>query len=84
MEKFINFMDELEVNIMFSFPKKLNFVLYELLQASSDTSILDSDISFVLVFVAAGATEVMATTGSMEFITRYVLIIAVFATVMVK
>ncbi|KAK8514767.1 hypothetical protein V6N12_057663 [Hibiscus sabdariffa] len=53
-------------------------------RASSDISILDSDIPFALVFVAAGATEVMATTGIMEFIKRHVLIIAVFATVMVK
>ncbi|GMI79712.1 hypothetical protein HRI_001640500 [Hibiscus trionum] len=85
----IKFIDELGVNIMIyvlfeSFPEKLSSVSYKLLQASSDPSILDSDIPFALVFVAAGATEVMATTGFMDFITWQVLIVTIVAMVAVN
>ncbi|KAK8514780.1 hypothetical protein V6N12_057676 [Hibiscus sabdariffa] len=64
--------------VFFFIPGRLASVDKDIFLASSDTSILDSDIPLVLVFVAAGATEVKATTGIMEFITRYVLSIAVF------
>ncbi|XP_052478820.1 ABC transporter C family member 8-like isoform X2 [Gossypium raimondii] len=55
-----------------------------LTRASSDMSILDFDIPFAFVFVAAGVTEVLATIGIMAFITWQVLIVAILAMVGVK
>ncbi|KAH1048142.1 hypothetical protein J1N35_038926, partial [Gossypium stocksii] len=52
--------------------------------ASSDMSILDFDIPFSIVFVAAGATDFIATIGAMAFITWQVLIVAVLAMVAVN
>ncbi|KAE8687917.1 ABC transporter C family member 8 [Hibiscus syriacus] len=54
-----------------------------LTRASSDMSILDFDIPFGIIFMAAGATEVMATIGIMASITWQVLIVAVLAMVAV-
>ncbi|KAK8989741.1 hypothetical protein V6N11_064158 [Hibiscus sabdariffa] len=54
-----------------------------LTRASSDLSILDFDIPFGMIFLAAGATEVAATIGIMAFITWQVLIVAVLAMVAV-
>ncbi|KAK8618769.1 hypothetical protein V6N13_132750 [Hibiscus sabdariffa] len=54
-----------------------------LTRASSDLSILDFDIPFGMIFLAAGATEVVATIGIMAFITWQVLIVAVLAMVAV-
>ncbi|KAK8274313.1 hypothetical protein V6Z12_D10G066300 [Gossypium hirsutum] len=55
-----------------------------LTRVSSDMSILDFDIPFAFVFVAAGVTEVLATIGIMAFITWQVLIVAILAMVGVK
>ncbi|MBA0812242.1 hypothetical protein Gohar_026226, partial [Gossypium harknessii] len=55
-----------------------------LTRASSDMSILDFDIPFSIVFVAAGATDFIATIGAMAFITWQVLIVAVLAMVAVN
>lgn len=67
-----------------SFPEILKYVLFKLSQASSDLSILDFDIPFAFVFVAAGVTEVLATIGIMAFITWQVLIVGILAMVAVK
>ncbi|XWS18872.1 hypothetical protein CRYUN_Cryun32bG0082200 [Craigia yunnanensis] len=55
-----------------------------LTRASSDMSILDFDIPFAAIFVAAGVTEVIATIGIMAFITWQVLIVAILAMVAVN
>ncbi|XVF25110.1 hypothetical protein REPUB_Repub13aG0185700 [Reevesia pubescens] len=55
-----------------------------LTRASSDMSILDFDIPFAIIFVAAGVTEVIATIGIMAFVTWQVLIIAFLAMVAVN
>ncbi|XP_017979301.1 PREDICTED: ABC transporter C family member 8 isoform X1 [Theobroma cacao] len=55
-----------------------------LTRASSDMSILDFDIPFAIIFVAAGVTEVIATIGIMAFITWQVLIVAILAMVAVN
>ncbi|XVE51964.1 hypothetical protein DITRI_Ditri02bG0081900 [Diplodiscus trichospermus] len=55
-----------------------------LTRASSDMSILDFDIPFATLFLAAGATEVIATVGIMAFITWPVLIVAILAMVAVN
>ena len=67
-----------------SFAKILTFILYKLLQASSDMSILDFDIPFASIFVAVGVTEVIATIGIMAFITWQVLIVAILVMVAVN
>ncbi|KAK8992696.1 hypothetical protein V6N11_048768 [Hibiscus sabdariffa] len=54
-----------------------------LTRASSDMSILDFDIPFGIIYLAASATEVMTTIGIMAFITWQVLIVAILAMVAV-
>ncbi|KAK8989742.1 hypothetical protein V6N11_064159 [Hibiscus sabdariffa] len=54
-----------------------------LTRAASDMSILDFDIPFGIIYLAASATEVMTTIGIMAFITWQVLIVAVLAMVAV-
>ncbi|OMO66296.1 hypothetical protein COLO4_30640 [Corchorus olitorius] len=54
-----------------------------LTRASSDMSILDFDIPFAIIFVAAGVTEIIATIGIMAVITWQVLIVAILAMVAV-
>ncbi|XVF86793.1 hypothetical protein PTKIN_Ptkin18bG0071200 [Pterospermum kingtungense] len=55
-----------------------------LTRASSDMSILDSDIPFSIVCVVTGVTEVVATIGIMAFITWQVLIVAILAMVAIN
>ncbi|XVF74433.1 hypothetical protein PTKIN_Ptkin13bG0110000 [Pterospermum kingtungense] len=55
-----------------------------LTRASSDMSIVDFDIPFATIFVAAGVTEAIATIGIMAFITWQVLIVAILAMVAVN
>ncbi|XP_022715119.1 ABC transporter C family member 8-like [Durio zibethinus] len=55
-----------------------------LTRASSDMSILDFDIPFAIIFMAAGATEAIATIGIMAFITWQVLIVAILVMVAVN
>jgi hypothetical protein len=52
-----------------------NFVF----QASSDLSVLDFDIPFAFIFVAAPLTELLATIGIMASVTWQVLIVAILA-----
>ena len=47
--------------------------------ASSDLSVLDFDIPFAFIFVAAPLTELLATLGIMASVTWQVLIAAVLA-----
>lgn len=55
-----------------------------ILQLSSDLSILDFDIPFSIVFVAASGTELLAIIGIMTFVTWQVLVVAIFAMVAVR
>ncbi|GKV36537.1 hypothetical protein SLEP1_g44658 [Rubroshorea leprosula] len=55
-----------------------------LTRASSDLSIVDFDIPFASIFVAASGTEVLATIAIMAFVTWPVLIVAILAMLAVK
>ncbi|KDO65314.1 hypothetical protein CISIN_1g000481mg [Citrus sinensis] len=55
-----------------------------LTRLSSDLSILDFDIPFSIVFVAASGTELLAIIGIMTFVTWQVLVVAIFAMVAVR
>ncbi|KAK1577081.1 hypothetical protein Q3G72_018839 [Acer saccharum] len=55
-----------------------------LTQVSSDLSVLDFDIPFSIVFVAAAGIEILVTIGIMTFVTWQVLIVAILAMVAVK
>ncbi|KAJ4717920.1 ABC transporter C family member 8-like [Melia azedarach] len=55
-----------------------------LTRASSDLSVLDFDIPFSILFVAAAGIEILAIIGIMTFVTWQVLIVAILAMVAVK
>ncbi|GLU14361.1 hypothetical protein SLE2022_309370 [Rubroshorea leprosula] len=55
-----------------------------LTRASSDLSIVDFDIPFASIFVAASGTELLATIAIMAFVTWPVLIVAILAMLAVK
>ncbi|KAJ0007144.1 hypothetical protein Pint_28812 [Pistacia integerrima] len=55
-----------------------------LTRASSDLSVLDFDIPFAIIFVAAAGVELIAIIGIMTFVTWQVLIVAILAMVAVK
>ncbi|KAJ0076009.1 hypothetical protein Patl1_33416 [Pistacia atlantica] len=50
-----------------------------LTRASSDLSVLDFDIPFAIIFVAAAGVELIAIIGIMTFVTWQVLIVAILA-----
>lgn len=54
------------------------------MQASSDLCVLDFDIPFAIIFVAAAGVEMIAIIGIMTFVTWQVLIVAILAMVAVK
>lgn len=56
-------------------------VIIFLLQASSDLSIVDFDIPFSIIFVAAASIELLGTIGIMAAVTWQVLIVAILAVV---
>ncbi|XP_044478814.1 ABC transporter C family member 8-like [Mangifera indica] len=55
-----------------------------LTRASSDLCVLDFDIPFAIIFVAAAGVEMIAIIGIMTFVTWQVLIVAILAMVAVK
>ena len=54
------------------------------MQASSDLSILDFDISFSTIFVVAATIENLTTIGIMASVTWQVLFVAILAMVATK
>ncbi|KAM7254412.1 hypothetical protein ACFE04_003792 [Oxalis oulophora] len=55
-----------------------------LTRASSDLSILDMDIPFAVIYVAAAAIELLTAIGIMAFVTWQVLIVGILAIIGVK
>lgn len=59
-------------------------VIFKPLQASSDLSIVDYDIPFSIIFVAAPGIEFLMTVAIMASVTWQVLIVAIFSVVASK